>query len=44
MATPNEATKRAADKSMAGMRSRGNVGHQLGTRVEKVIWQAGVTR
>lgn len=27
MATPNEATKRAADKSMANMRSRGNVGH-----------------
>ena len=27
MATPNEATKRAADKAMANMRSRGNVGH-----------------
>ena len=27
MATPDEATKRAADKSMANMRSRGNVGH-----------------
>lgn len=27
MATPDEATKRAADKAMADMRSRGNVGH-----------------
>lgn len=27
MATPDEATKRAADKAMANMRSRGNVGH-----------------
>ena len=27
MITPDEATKKAADKSMANMRSRGNVGH-----------------